>query len=114
MSIKVVCPQGHTLSVSDGFAGKAGLCPVCRARVEVPQHRVPPVSEDAILEMLNTQPAGLATRAAGVAVQPTPEAPPRERTTPPKKNCDKCHQEILTGTHICPYCHTYIANLADF
>ena len=36
-----------------------------------------------------------------------------ERGTP-KKICYKCNQEISAGIHICPYCHTYIANLNDF
>ena len=34
--------------------------------------------------------------------------------TAPKKCCDRCNQEITVGTHICPHCHTYIANLKDF
>ena len=37
MSIQVVCPNGHVLKVSDDYAGKMGLCPVCKARIKVPQ-----------------------------------------------------------------------------
>ena len=32
----------------------------------------------------------------------------------PKKICNRCNQEVRSGTHICPHCHTYIANLSDF
>ena len=36
MSIRVCCPNGHQLQVKNKYAGKSGLCPKCRARVEVP------------------------------------------------------------------------------
>jgi hypothetical protein len=36
------------------------------------------------------------------------------QSSPPKKSCEKCNEEILAGTHICPFCHTYVAKLADF
>jgi hypothetical protein len=37
MPIRVTCPNGHLLRVKDRHAGQMGLCPFCRARVEVPQ-----------------------------------------------------------------------------
>jgi len=103
------------LKVKDALAGTSGLCPQCRAKVNVPCPRAQPVSEDAILDILGRQasapPADTATylelsdtgRLTGV----------HERGTP-KKSCNKCNEEISAGTHICPYCHTYIANLDDF
>lgn len=40
MSIKVTCPNGHALKVKDEFAGKAGLCPHCKARrLSFPQRK---------------------------------------------------------------------------
>jgi hypothetical protein len=54
---------------------------------------------------------------------PPPPPPPREADSPEekkkgfglkKKSCWRCHKEIETATHICPYCRTYIASLADF
>ncbi len=36
MSIQLTCPSGHTLTVSESWAGRAGRCPVCKALVEVP------------------------------------------------------------------------------
>ncbi|NQT13029.1 MAG: hypothetical protein HQ582_09795, partial [Planctomycetes bacterium] len=54
MSIQVVCPNGHVLKVSDDFAGKMGLCPVCKARIKVPQPSEEQLSEDAIMSILGT------------------------------------------------------------
>ena len=36
MSIQLTCPSGHTLTVSESWAGRAGRCPVCKVLVEVP------------------------------------------------------------------------------
>jgi anti-sigma B factor antagonist len=52
MAITVTCPNGHLLRVRDEFAGKSGLCPHCRARIQVPQSER--VSEDDVLAMLDT------------------------------------------------------------
>jgi hypothetical protein len=115
MSIRCVCPNGHVLKVKDSLAGTSGLCPTCRARVKVPCPRTKPVSEDAILDILGWQDrspqADTATYNDMADTMPLPAV--HERGTP-KKICHKCNQEIDTASHICPYCHTYIANLADF
>ena len=36
MAIEVICSNGHALKVKDKYAGKAGLCPRCHVRVDVP------------------------------------------------------------------------------
>jgi hypothetical protein len=113
MSIRCVCPNGHPLTVSESLAGKSGLCPLCRAPVRVPQKQVQEVSEEAILDMLRPQvPLGKAPTPSG-----RDDAKLRtdihERSTP-KKSCFRCNHEISSGTHICPFCHTYIASLQDF
>ena len=114
MSIRCVCPNGHVLKVKDSFAGTSGLCPTCRARVQVPQRRARPVSEDAILELLGRQsPAQTDTTAVMDSAETTRLPATPERGTP-KKSCYKCNQEISAESHICPYCRTYIANLKDF
>ncbi|MEE8453048.1 MAG: hypothetical protein V3R99_14075 [Thermoguttaceae bacterium] len=109
MSIRVVCPNGHTLKVQDSFAGKVGLCPTCKARVEVPRTQ-DEISEDAIMGILgphlssDEQPERLSSR------------PPvqRDQGLTPKKSCHQCNRQISAAIHICPHCHTYIAKLADF
>ena len=115
MSIQVSCPRGHALKVSDAMAGKVGLCPICKARVRVPQVRYEDLSEDAIMGFLGergspgAKPAKPEGNSKGAETQT-----PHERTGPPKKICQKCNEEISAGTHICPFCHTYIASLRDF
>ncbi len=116
MSIRVVCPNGHVLNVKDSFAGKTGLCPKCKARVEVPSAQADSLSEDAILNILGPQ-----AQEATAPVSPLvamemgqwPE-PAGERKLIPKKSCHRCYREISAELHICPFCHTYIASLSDF
>ncbi len=116
MSIQVVCPNGHTLTVKDALAGKSGLCPKCKARVMVPELSDGGLSEDLIMNILGpSQPAPGAP--ATLPPDPDPfgsEALEGEKSSPPKKACHKCNRLISTETHICPYCHTYIAELSDF
>jgi len=52
MSIQVVCPNGHPLTLEDACAGRLGLCPVCKAPVKVPQPDSRPVSERSELDFL--------------------------------------------------------------
>ena len=110
MSVRVVCPNGHALRVQDSSAGKTGLCPVCKALVKVPELSSQPVSEDAILSFLGPQPAKssqVAPAAERTVVKSTAEGP-----MPPKKSCERCNQEILATTHVCPYCHTYVGGVS--
>jgi len=114
MSIRVTCPNGHHLKVKDSLAGRVGLCPMCHAKVRVPElSKV--VSEDDILGFLgphdpsqdshlgSASDSGLGGSKIGLG----------ERTSPPKKSCSNCNREIAAGTHICPFCRMYIANLRD-
>ena len=110
MSIRVVCPNGHKLKVRESFAGKVGLCPTCKARVEVPSARPEEISEDVIMGILGPH---VTSGKRSDADQPQP-ADQRGRSLTPKKSCHQCNQEISAEIHICPHCHTYIANLADF
>ena len=116
MSIRVVCPNGHVLKVKSSMAGKSGLCPDCKARVAVPLPRQDELSEDAILNILG--PGELAP-SEQVSPQTGPESaedvPPAEddSSSPPQKSCRKCHLAIPAGTHICPHCQTFIAELTD-
>jgi hypothetical protein len=126
MSIRVVCPNGHELNVKDSFAGKSGLCPMCKARVSVPLVSRAELSEDAILRILGSHEAGRSRNPIGgngqaaaessptSSDQPRAPARPPAPAKPPKKTCIQCDREIDAATHICPFCHTYIAGLKDF
>ena len=130
MSIQVVCPNGHVLKVSDDYAGKTGLCPVCKSRVRVPKPSEEQLSEDAIMNILGTydpsKARGKLTDVSDLAAADAPRAlkgqisPEGEARTladgpsPPKKSCPHCNREIVAGIHICPHCRTFIAGLDDF
>ncbi|MBN2218176.1 MAG: hypothetical protein JW719_12450 [Pirellulales bacterium] len=112
MSIQVTCPNGHVLRVKSCFAGKIGLCPVCKTRVLVPEpdHAL---SEDDIISVLGPHDPSLSgTGSTIVANRPSDHTV--ASPSPPKKICTKCNREISAGTHICPFCRTYIANLHDW
>ncbi len=117
MSIRVVCPNGHELKVKDEFAGKAGLCPVCKTRVRVPESRSDEMSEDAIMSILGPH---VSDDSEQISAEEVPRhlrssrAAKRKENAPPKKTCHKCNSLIATQIHICPVCHTYIAELGDF
>jgi len=114
MSIRCVCQNGHVLNVKESLAGTSGLCPSCRGRVDVPKPRDPRMSEDAILDLLGKQKPSARTAAeeSGVFLATSESGIYGQNLA--KKPCNRCSREVTIGTHICPYCHTYIANLADF
>lgn len=109
MAIRVQCPNGHGLKVPDNFAGRIGVCPVCKAKVPVPRSGPKSLSEDAILDLIDTGERPPKTGEAGASKAPEGVSVPRE----PMKSCDQCGRQIPALLHICPHCHTYIANLAD-
>jgi hypothetical protein len=114
MSIRCVCQNGHVLKVKDSFAGRSGLCPSCRARVDVPQLVKKSISEDAILGLLGRQSSAERAAAESSGVLLAASESGMIRLPFPKKTCSRCNQEVSAGAHICPHCHTYIANLSDF
>ncbi len=128
MSIRLTCPNGHALKVDESMAGRVGLCPACKARVQIPKIQPSAVSEEDILSLLadppeqNIQPAAgtagsavsanqAAKSAAGAATGPAKFTPPP--VPMPTKRCIKCHAEIAVVMHICPHCHTYVAKVSD-
>lgn len=130
MSIQVVCPNGHMLKIADDWAGKKGLCPVCKARVKVPKPSDDQLSEDAILNILGDydpskswrkltdvpDPAAAdAPKAAKAKSSPEAEGKTAvEGATPPKKSCPQCNREIAAGIEICPHCRAHVAGADDF
>lgn len=106
MYIEVFCPHGHRLKVREEYAGRTGSCPVCGAKVKVPEKKQT-LSDDDILKLLGDTPPpkneDTVTEAAVTTV--AHQAAPARL---PKKICEKCHREILAATRICPYCHTYL------
>ncbi len=114
MSIRCVCPNGHVLNVKDSLAGASGLCPTCKVRIQVPHINKGKVSEEAILDYLGQWSPPPPSADISVEAAQSPNLSGIHQRGTPKKSCNKCNQEISSGTHICPHCHTYIANLDDF
>ena len=114
MAIKVSCPNGHTIKVKESLAGKTGLCPACKARITVPEISQKGISEDSILGILgdfNPAQDGNVSHDKEEVEVPAGEYRPPQRTL---KSCQSCGREISVQTHICPFCHHYIANPQDF
>ena len=115
MSIRVVCPNGHALKIKDKYAGKAGLCPICKARIKVPVPQVDVLPEDSIMDILQPHESGLSGLALEVpdfGNDPADRWPGAEKDQT-MKLCAKCHKDIPNEVHVCPFCHTYVAKLAD-
>lgn len=118
MSIRVVCPNGHVLFVDEAHAGRTGRCKMCGIRLTVPQIRKTPISEDEVLDFLgNEDDPGSSNildwqndQSGSGVLDPSASSSGRA----PKKSCSKCHSQIDAGMHICPHCHTYIANVSEF
>jgi Zn finger protein HypA/HybF involved in hydrogenase expression len=112
MAIKVTCPNGHMLRVSDKLAGKTGLCPTCKARVTVPELKPGAIDESDILQVIGpydpskSQVTRPGARADGQAEEKTDKVEMRR--------CMSCEREIEAETHICPHCHHYIGGVGDF
>lgn len=116
MSIRVVCPNGHALQVKSELAGKTGLCPICKVRIQIPAPHPEGFSEDSIMGLLGggfSPPVKAAPQHDKAASAGSWGTEQRETQKPPKKGCSKCKQEVPTGTTICPHCHTFIGNLSD-
>ncbi len=118
MPIKITCPNGHTLKVSDDMAGKTGLCPHCKAKIKVPEPVAGGLTEDDILEIISSgnqnwrqqakDTSGLDPMAERAAARRATEGP-----TPPRKACPRCNAAIPGGMRICPNCKTYVAELGE-
>ena len=105
MAIKVTCPNGHVLEVKEKYAGQSGLCPHCRARVQVP--KVQSVSEDDVLAILGPP-----------KPPPPPLPPPSEEFVHQEPRHDETKEEsgisllgsaLLRRKKACPQCGDIIS-----
>lgn len=101
MSIEVSCGNGHRLKVQNSFAGKTGLCPVCRAPVRVPRPQA--VSEDDVLGFIG-QPTGPSTKSPVDLSDLPPTAPPAGATAGKQVQCPQCLQVVSVSYSYCPRC----------
>jgi hypothetical protein len=120
MSIMVRCPNGHLLKVKNSMAGKTGLCPLCKGQVYVyvpipePQPKQH-ISDEVILDYLGPSQPSNSTSSSGIDLdEAAPHRPDQGHHETPWKCCVKCNRDIPSQTHICPYCHTYVADLPGY
>jgi anti-anti-sigma factor len=122
MSIKVTCPNGHTLQVKSEFAGKSGLCPHCKVRILVPKLEPDAVSEDELLEVLgpprvvqrmvvsgDPSPGPISPKEEPKKLEPRKEpaaGPTASALLRRKKVCPMCCEIISVGYDDCPRCST--------
>ena len=92
------------------LCGGFGAVPHVQGRVSVPRPADLAMSEDTIMTILGKQ----ATSTQVVSDRFDPSDPGSQSGIGLKKTCDRCNKEVSSGSHICPYCRTYIANLRDF
>ncbi len=59
MPIKIICPNGHSLTIKGKYAGKKGLCPICKATVEVPLSDAAVLPAYSILSILQMDESGV-------------------------------------------------------
>jgi hypothetical protein len=120
MSIMVTCPKGHKLKVKDSMAGKTGLCPLCAGQVyvyvPVPVPVKESLSEEVILDFIGpSQPSPSSAGMSGIDLEDAkPQRIDKAHHETPWKSCAKCNKDIPSQTHICPYCHTYLADIAGY
>ena len=110
MTLRVVCSNGHSLTVKDRLAGKLGLCPVCKVKVQVPLVEDDGMSEDAIMDILGPKqespPAGRVEKEPSAAEAAKPKIPAPHSAA--MKVCIKCKRTMDSGVHICPHCRCYV------
>jgi hypothetical protein len=119
MSIQVTCPKGHKLKVKNSMAGKTGLCPLCAGQVYVyvpiPVAAKQSLSEEVILDYIGPSQPSPSGIGSGIDLdEVSPHRPDKAHHETPWKSCVKCNKDIPSQTHICPYCHTYIADIAGY
>jgi len=108
MSIKVTYPNGRALQVKNEFAGRAGLCPHCKAQIIVPAAERRTVSEDDLLAV--PTPASV-DQCTPVASEPQSQQPPPAQREKPKEDSAARHGSStpLRRTRVCPKCCEFIS-----
>ena len=105
MAIEVRCPNGHMLRVKDACAGKAGLCPQCRAKVRIPMRtrsteNDPLPTDDSVHQDARDQQDG-----GGSGLIPLVSSYTLKKT----KQCPNCDKTVSLSFSICPRCGTPLA-----
>ena len=107
MSIQVICPNGHLLTVADSCAGRMGLCPVCKAPVKVPLADTRTIAEDSVVGVLGEGDRDRSTPTGwGRSQGPSEEVGESVRSH--ENRCPLCSREVGDSVSRCPFCHSYL------
>ena len=96
MAIRVSCENGHPLKVKEKYAGQTGICPHCKARVEVPSRT--PISDTSIMAILGE----------AALTEPHASTPPADSQSPRTKSCPRCQTLVSKSYRACPKCALYL------
>jgi len=127
MFLRVKCPNGHALKVPAKFAGREGVCPVCKSKVNIPPLERKEPDDDAILDALGptTTSMSAVTRYAAsredlpVHQDTSIEDQGGEQDTQKRsegedssllkiRRCPQCQRRVPPHFHVCPNCRTYL------
>jgi hypothetical protein len=106
MPIDVVCPNGHALKIKEKYAGKTGLCPKCRAAIDVPAPR--PSSIDELIDLVPRAPVKFTDAAA--SVHDDDDDDPRSPCTGHAHSPSRAGESLLSSSSlvkhqkVCPKC----------
>jgi hypothetical protein len=126
MFLRVKCPNGHALKVPTKFAGREGVCPICKSKVKIPPLQKPEVSEDAILDVISTGPAASTVSRYAASRNDLPTNDEESALQEPEstemevresgedssllkiRKCPQCQRKVPPHFHVCPNCKTYL------
>lgn len=94
MMIHFRCPQGHKLKANAFLVGQTVACPACHTHVVVPGRSGEPLTDSAVVRLLDVLP------------KPTTAASDGEM-----KHCPACHATIPVSFRICPHCDEQLAQV---
>ncbi len=107
MSIQVICPNGHFLTVPESFAGRMGLCPVCKAPVKVPLADTRPITEATVVGVLQERSRETAGSIDSENVDRGEAGGETEKTR--ARRCPLCNREVGDLLVQCPFCHSHLS-----
>jgi hypothetical protein len=126
MFLRVKCPNGHALKVPVKFAGRDGVCPVCKAKVHIPPLDRNDVTDEAVLDALGPTATSLSTVSRYAASRddlPVHQESAADASSPETQDtrvhdddssllkirrCPQCQRRVPPHFRLCPHCKTYL------
>lgn len=130
MLIRVPCPScGKALKVDQKFAGRKGICPACKSKIQIPDPDEKKIDEDDILDLLgpaSEKRPSYAARKDDLPVHQDPKHDDGQGSAEDStltggssvlqralRKCPVCAKEISPRYTICPHCRTYLVESGE-